>query len=83
MFIFLFQGKSLFMPLRLLLTGKLHGPDMGASVVLLYKAGTTGIVASEAGFVTLDERFKILRQINWETLSKDHPVKETATSMSN
>jgi len=72
------KGKSLFMPLRVLLTGKLHGPDMGASVVLLYKAGTSDVVAPEAGFVTLDERFNMLRQINWETLSKDQPVKETA-----
>ncbi|QCE04612.1 glutamyl-tRNA synthetase [Vigna unguiculata] len=75
------KGKSLFMPLRVLLTGKLHGPDMGASVVLLYKAGTSDVVAPEAGFVTLDERFKMLRQINWETLSKDQPVKETAASV--
>ncbi|KAG5106345.1 hypothetical protein JHK82_043315 [Glycine max] len=72
------KGKSLFMPLRLLLTGKIHGPDMGASVVLLYKAGTSNAVAPDAGFVTLDERFKILGQINWETLSKDQTVKETA-----
>ncbi|TKY68799.1 Glutamate--tRNA ligase [Spatholobus suberectus] len=72
------KGKLLFMPLRLLLTGKLHGPDMGASVVLLYKAGTSDVVAPESGFVTLDERFKMLRQINWETLSKEQPVKETA-----
>lgn len=71
------------MPLRLLLTGKLHGPDMGASIILLHKAGTTGIVAPEFGFVTLDERFKILRQINWETLSEDQPLKEPATSFSN
>lgn len=71
------------MPLRLLLTGKLHGPDMGASILLLYKAGTNGIVAPEFGFQTLDERFKILRQINWEELSKDQPLKETATSLSN
>lgn len=69
------------MPLRILLTGKLHGPDMGASVVLLHKAGTTDIIAPEAGFVTVDERFKILREINWETLSKDIPVKETAASV--
>ncbi|CAL0305981.1 unnamed protein product [Lupinus luteus] len=75
------KGKSLFMPLRLLLTGKLHGPDMGASVLLLYKAGKSGIVAPEVGFVTLEERFEMLRQVNWETLSKDHPVKETATSV--
>ncbi|KAL2332618.1 hypothetical protein Fmac_013831 [Flemingia macrophylla] len=71
------KGKSLFMPLRLLLTGKLHGPDMGASVVLLCKAGTSDVVAPEAGFVKLDERFKMLRKINWETLSRDQPVKET------
>ncbi|XP_054784482.1 glutamate--tRNA ligase, chloroplastic/mitochondrial-like [Prosopis cineraria] len=73
------KGKSLFMPLRLLLTGKLHGPDMGASIILLHKAGVTGIVAPEVGFVTLDERFKMLRQINWETLSKDQSLKETAS----
>ncbi|CAL0324372.1 unnamed protein product [Lupinus luteus] len=75
------KGKSLFMPIRLLLTGKLHGPDLGDSVLLLHKAGTTGIVAPEVGFMTLDERFKILGQINWETLSKDHPIKETATTV--
>lgn len=74
----MFKGKSLFMPLRLLLTGKLHGPDMGASVALLYRAGTSNVVAPESGFVTLDERFKMLRQIDWEALSKDQPVKETA-----
>ncbi|KHN30858.1 glutamate--tRNA ligase, chloroplastic/mitochondrial-like [Glycine soja] len=72
------KGKSLFMPLRLLLTGKLHGPDMGASVALLYRAGTSNVVTPESGFVTLDERFKMLRQIDWEALSKDQPVKETA-----
>ncbi|XP_014516763.1 glutamate--tRNA ligase, chloroplastic/mitochondrial [Vigna radiata var. radiata] len=75
------KGKSLFMPLRVLLTGKLHGPDIGASVVLLYKAGISDVVAPETGFVTLDERFKMLRQIKWETLSKDQPVKETAASV--
>ncbi|XP_004510174.1 glutamate--tRNA ligase, chloroplastic/mitochondrial [Cicer arietinum] len=75
------KGKSLFMPLRLLLTGKLHGPDIGTSVVLLYKAGTPGIIAPEVDFVTIDERFKMIRQINWETLSKDHAVKETASTV--
>ncbi|KAL2319391.1 hypothetical protein Fmac_028360 [Flemingia macrophylla] len=75
------KGKSLFMPLRLLLTGKLHGPDMGSSVVLLYKAGTSDVVAPEAGFVKLDERFKMLRQISWESLSKDQPIKETVAPL--
>ncbi|XP_058743399.1 glutamate--tRNA ligase, chloroplastic/mitochondrial [Vicia villosa] len=75
------KGKSLFMPLRLLLTGKLHGPDIGATVVLLYKAGTTDVIAPEVGFVTIDERVKVLRQINWETMSKDQAVKETASTV--
>lgn len=71
------------MPLRLLLTGKLHGPDMGSSVVLFYRAGTTDVVAPKIGFVTLDKRFDMLREIDWEALSNDHhPLKETATSMS-
>nr|XP_029122792.1 glutamate--tRNA ligase, chloroplastic/mitochondrial isoform X2 [Elaeis guineensis] len=65
------KGRSLFMPIRLLLTGKLHGPDMGASIVLIYKAGTCGAVSPQAGFVTLDERFKILRELRWEALNKE------------
>ncbi|KAH0733519.1 hypothetical protein KY290_004367 [Solanum tuberosum] len=68
------KGKSLFMPLRVLLTGKLHGPDIGATTVLLYKAGTSGSVAPQAGFVTFDERFKILREIQWESFSSNVPL---------
>ncbi|CAK7355535.1 unnamed protein product [Dovyalis caffra] len=34
------QGKSLFMLVRVLLTGKLHGPDIGSSIILLHQAGT-------------------------------------------
>lgn len=77
------QGKSLFMPLRVLLTGKLHGPDMGASVVLLHKAGICGVVAPQAEFIPLNERFKILRQLDWEALSKDPPLVEATASASN
>ncbi|XP_039001859.1 glutamate--tRNA ligase, chloroplastic/mitochondrial-like isoform X2 [Hibiscus syriacus] len=77
------KGKSLFMPLRVLLTGKLHGPDMGSSVILIYKAGNHGIVAPQAGFVTLKERFEMLRQLDWEALKQDHPALESAASVSN
>ncbi|XP_065856435.1 glutamate--tRNA ligase, chloroplastic/mitochondrial [Euphorbia lathyris] len=81
------KGKSLFMPLRVLLTGKIHGPDMGASVILLHKAGTSGIVAPKAEFVTLNDRFEILRQVDWETLNKDQPplaaAAAAATALSN
>ncbi|PON75207.1 Glutamate-tRNA ligase, bacterial/mitochondrial [Parasponia andersonii] len=73
------KGKSLFMPLRVLLTGKLHGPDMGSSVILLHKAGISGVVAAQAEFIPLNERFKILRQLDWEALSKDPPPLAEAT----
>ncbi|NP_001312310.1 glutamate--tRNA ligase, chloroplastic/mitochondrial [Nicotiana tabacum] len=74
------KGKSLFMPLRVLLTGKLHGPDIGATTVLLYKAGTSGSVVPQAGFVTFDERFKILREVQWESFSTDVPLSAGAVT---
>ncbi|XP_057964755.1 glutamate--tRNA ligase, chloroplastic/mitochondrial [Malania oleifera] len=77
------KGKSLFMPLRVLLTGKLHGPDMGASMLLLHRAGTCGIVSPQAGFVSLDERFKILREVEWEALNWDQPPLEPTAIASN
>ncbi|XP_038888402.1 glutamate--tRNA ligase, chloroplastic/mitochondrial [Benincasa hispida] len=72
------KGKSLFMPLRLLLTGKIHGPDMGTSVVLLHKARSSGVVAPQAGFVPLTDRFEILRQIDWDAVTKDSPLLESS-----
>lgn len=71
------------MPLRVLLTGKLHGPDMGASVLLLHRAEAHGVVAPEAGFVTLNERFNMLRQLDWDTLINDQPLMESAATISN
>lgn len=71
------------MPLRVLLTGKLHGPDMGESLLLIYKAGKCdAIAAHHTGFVPLDERFKILRELDWESLDKgDASPKESATAV--
>ncbi|XP_020083163.1 glutamate--tRNA ligase, chloroplastic/mitochondrial-like [Ananas comosus] len=65
------KGKSLFMPLRVLLTGKLHGPDIGGSIVLIYKAGLCGAVNPQSGFVPLDERLRILKEIDWDALNKE------------
>lgn len=76
------KGKSLFMPLRVLLTGKLHGPDMASSVALIHKAGVCDVVASQAEFVPLNERFKILRQLDWEALSKGEPRMEATVAAS-
>ncbi|KAL9231760.1 hypothetical protein vseg_006946 [Gypsophila vaccaria] len=74
------KGKGLFMPLRVLLTGKLHGPDMGAGIILLHKAGTSSIINPQYGFVTLDERFKLLRDLDWESFKVDPAVAEPATA---
>lgn len=67
------------MPMRVLLTGKLHGPDMGSSICLLHKAGRCGVITNEVGFKTLDERFKILRDIDWDAISKDKQAEPVAT----
>lgn len=78
---FTIQGKSLFMPLRVLLTGKVHGPDMGEGLLLIYKAGRCGAVAHQSGFVPLDERFKMLREVKWDSLNKDSPSAESANAV--
>lgn len=69
------------MPLRVLLTGKLHGPDMGLSVLLLYKAGKLRVVAPEAEFVTLDQRFELLRDVDWTSIEKNQQVLESAVDV--
>lgn len=70
------------MPLRVLLTGKLHGPDMGASILLLHEAGKSDVVAAEAGFIPLDERFNMLRQLDWNSLRQDWTRLEPAATLS-
>lgn len=67
------------MPLRVLLTGKLHGPDMGASIVLLYRASKGGVVNPDAGFIRLDDRFQILREFDWEALNREVCTTTTTT----
>ncbi|WOL13953.1 glutamate--tRNA ligase, chloroplastic/mitochondrial [Canna indica] len=76
------KGKSLFMPVRVLLTGKLHGPEMGGSIILIYKAGICGAVSSRTGFATLDERFKMLKDVDWESLEKETTQVESAIGVS-
>eukprot|EP00250_Pteridium_aquilinum_P019075 c24280_g3_i1 orf=227-2053(-) len=64
------KGKRLFMPIRLLITGKTVGPDIGSAVDLLYKAEISGMVSAKAGLVTFDERIKRLKAINWDNVSE-------------
>lgn len=68
------------MPLRLLLTGKLHGPEMATSIVLIHKAGSPGLVVPQAGFVSMEERFKILREVDWEALNNGESVPLESTA---
>lgn len=76
------QGKSLFMPLRVLLTGKLHGPEMGSSVVILYKAGVSDVVAPQFEFMTLEKRFNVLREVDWKSFrEEDQPILESTASV--
>ncbi|MQM20858.1 hypothetical protein Taro_053888 [Colocasia esculenta] len=75
------KGKSLFMPLRLLLTGKLHGPDMGASIVLLYKAGKWGVISPQVGFISLAERIEALGGLDWESF-KGEPEAQLESTLS-
>lgn len=73
------------MPLRVLLTGKLHGPEMAPSIILLHKAGSSGIVVPQAGFVSIEERFKILKELDWEALNKGEsavPLESAAAAIS-
>lgn len=59
------------MPIRVLLTGKLHGPDMGSSILLIYKAGQCGALNPQFDFINFDERFKIIKEIDWDSLNKE------------
>lgn len=58
------KGKGLFHPIRLALTGRMSGPDVGEQVRLLHLAGSGAV-----GVVGLEARVKALK----EELAK-HPA---------
>ena len=51
------------MPIRILLTGAMGGPDVGATLQILEKAKE--VVTEKAGLVSLDERIGIIRKTDW------------------
>ena len=53
------KGKRLFMPVRIALTGQMHGPDVGEQLALL--ALESGDVAEAGAYVPLEERMRRLR----------------------
>ena len=56
-------GKHLFHPIRLALTGRTSGPDVGEQLVLWHTAG--GVVP---GSVSLQERIDALRRLDWRAV---------------
>jgi glutamyl-tRNA synthetase len=63
------KGKRLFMPVRVLLTGSMKGPEVGAVLGLVREGETTGSVTEKAGLVPLDARIKILREVDWAAVT--------------
>ncbi|KAL3684264.1 hypothetical protein R1sor_002286 [Riccia sorocarpa] len=64
------KGKRLFMPVRIVLTGRMQGPDIGSTLALLKEGQTSGVVTPEAGLVPLEERKEILRSVDWSAVSQ-------------
>ncbi|CAI5971208.1 unnamed protein product [Closterium sp. NIES-65] len=55
------KGKRLFMPIRVLLTGCMHGPDVGETLTMLQHAAADKALGPKAHCVGLEERISILR----------------------
>ena len=55
------KGKKLFMPMRILLTGRMQGADVGEQLEVLYSQGADE-VPSEFGYVSIQARVEKLRQ---------------------
>lgn len=70
------------LPIRVLLTGKLHGPDMASSVLLIYKAGSSDVLVPQYRFVSLDQRIEMIRGVDWNSFSEDRPILDPAVSVS-
>jgi len=52
------KGKNLFLPVRICLTGKMQGPDVGDQVILLMASDAI----NSAGTVSFEDRMKALKQ---------------------
>eukprot|EP00899_Mesostigma_viride_P005504 jgi/Mesvir1/14955/Mv14626-RA.2 len=55
------KGKRLFMPMRIALTGSMHGPDVGELLSMLLAAEKEGCMTDKAAMVPLDKRMASLR----------------------
>eukprot|EP00246_Nothoceros_aenigmaticus_P003519 TRINITY_DN14694_c0_g1_i1.p1 TRINITY_DN14694_c0_g1~~TRINITY_DN14694_c0_g1_i1.p1 ORF type:complete len:314 (-),score=49.67 TRINITY_DN14694_c0_g1_i1:432-1373(-) len=70
------KGKRLFMPVRIALTGRMHGPDIGAAVAAIPKAERSRLIKVDS-FIPLDQRISILRDVNWAAVAAAHRPAQT------
>jgi hypothetical protein len=57
------------MPVRIALTGRMQGPEMGAILRLLREGETSGLITEKGSLVPLSERIKVLREVDWTAVS--------------
>jgi glutamyl-tRNA synthetase len=55
------KGKRLFMPMRIALTGRMAGPDVGEQLEVLAKLGSPAEVAEQGAYVPLEDRIAQLK----------------------
>lgn len=74
------KGKRLFMPVRVLLSGGMKGPEVGSLLGLVREGETSGAVTPKAGLVPLADRIQILREVEWATVTSKLADAEPALS---
>jgi hypothetical protein len=57
------------MPVRIALTGRMQGPEMGAILRLLREGETSDLITEKGSLVPLSERIKVLREVDWTAVS--------------
>lgn len=57
------------MPVRVLLSGGMKGPEVGSLLGLVREGETSGAVTPKAGLVPLADRIQILREVEWATVT--------------
>ena len=67
------KGKGLFHPIRLALTGRMSGPDVGDQVKLLYLASSEDAIPV-GNYVTLEQRMKVLEGVDVAALKEKYHV---------
>eukprot|EP00475_Leptophrys_vorax_P005656 TRINITY_DN13403_c0_g1_i1.p1 TRINITY_DN13403_c0_g1~~TRINITY_DN13403_c0_g1_i1.p1 ORF type:complete len:525 (-),score=36.28 TRINITY_DN13403_c0_g1_i1:72-1460(-) len=75
------KGKRLFMPIRVLLTGRMHGPDVGETLLMLQRAEKDKALGANASLVTVDERLQRLRETDVAAVAAAAKAGETVSAV--